>query len=127
MSSDITIIPLPDGAAKKIDKDLYETDRTELAFVLGITVKSFTVKAWAKLCMIVLEIPAFTGANPTGTLSIENADGVEIYSKGDMAEDETHVRTVNVPLVGENTVKVTLSTNPLSSGDCYVTLYAGGR
>lgn len=105
---------------------LTKTPRTELAFVSGDTVKSFTITATAKATLAVLEMPSFSGAVVTGTLSIENSDGVEIYSKGDMAENETHVRTISVPLVGTNTVKVTLNTDPLSSGSCFVTLSMGG-
>jgi hypothetical protein len=40
-----------------------------------------------------------------------------------MAENEDHVRLTDEALTGTNTVKVTLSTNPLSSGTCYVALY----
>jgi len=105
---------------------LTKTPRTELAFVSGDTVKSFTITATAKATLAVLEMPSFSGAVVTGTLSIENSDSVEIYSKGDMAENETHVIVTSVPLVGINTVKVTLSTDPLSSGTCYVTLYLEG-
>ena len=105
---------------------LVKTEKTALVFATGELIKSFTVRVAATLEMIAFEMPAFAGADPTGTVSIENSDGVEIYSKGDMVENETHVRLVDIPLVGENTIKVTLSTDPLSDGTCYVTLYFEG-
>ena len=123
--SDIEAYPRG-GGAKKIKEDMYKLERTALAFTTGVLTLNFTVEAWAKLSLIVFEMPKFTGADPTGTVSIENGNDVEIYSRGLMAEDETHVRTVAVPLAGDNTIKVTLSTDPLSSGTCYVTLYLEG-
>jgi len=121
--ADMNMYPVPDGAGKKIHASLYQTTRKALAFTTGVTTLNFTIEAWANLKRIVFEMPSFSGAVVTGTVSIENQDDVEIYSKGSMAENDTHIRSVSVPLVGENTVIVTLSTDPLSSGTCYVTLY----
>ena len=125
-TSDIVVYAPQDGAGKKLHKSLIKTARTSLAFTTGKTVLFFTIQAWANLKMIVFEMPTFTGAVVTGTVSIENSDSKEIYSKGLMAEAITHVRTVDIPLTGQNTVKVTLSTDPLSTGTCYVTLYVEG-
>jgi hypothetical protein len=124
--ADVNVIPYGDGAGHKIHKSLVKTDRKALAFTSGVTVLSFTLRAWARAKMIVLEMPTFSGAVVTGTVSVENSDSKEIYSRGDMVENETHVRTVDFPIVGTNTVKVTLSTDPHSSGTCYLTIYLEG-
>lgn len=124
--ADIVVIPQPDGAGQKLNPNLQKTDRTALAFVSGDTVKSFTIKAWAKAIMVVFEMPVFSGAVVTGTISVENQDSKEIYSAGTKAENTVHVITTDIPIVGENTVKVTLSTDPLSSGTCYVSMYVEG-
>lgn len=107
---------------------LVKTERTALAFVSGDTVKSFTFTATAKATRIIFEMPAFSGAVVTGVVSIENSDGKEIYASAAGAESNTHVYSPDpaVPIVGTNTVKVTLSTNPLSSGTCYVAMYLEG-
>jgi len=107
---------------------LVKTERTALAFVSGDTVKSFTLTATAKATRIVFEMPAFSGAVVTGVVSIENSDGKEIYASASGAEDDTHIYSPDpaIPIVGTNTVKATLSTDPLSSGTCYVAIYLEG-
>ena len=107
-------------------KSLYQSPRKEVIFESGDTVKSFTIDGTGTFKRIVFEMPVFSGAVVTGTVSIENADENEIYAKSGMAEDAVHVELVSEPVVGENTVKVTLSTDPLSSGTCYLTFYAEG-
>lgn len=118
----------PTGAAivRRLHRTLVKTDRYTLAFTSGDTVKSFTINAVALTHTIVLEMPTFSGAVVTGTLSIENSDSNEIYSNGGMAENTDHVMVTEQPLVGDNTIKVTLSTDPLSSGTCYVSMYLMG-
>jgi len=99
-------------------------ERQKLSFVSGVTVKSFTLKAMGFTDKIIVEMPAFGGAVVTGTLSIENMDGKEIYAEATLAEDTDYcLPPEQVPIVGKNTVKMTLSTDPLSSGDCYITVY----
>ncbi|MCK4814688.1 hypothetical protein KA005_02870 [bacterium] len=105
---------------------LHMIPRTELAFVSGETVKSQVIRANALVNRIVLTLPAFSGATVTATLSIENPDGEEIYSKGSLVEDESHVIITEVPIIGDNTFKITLDTDPLSSGTCYLTVYVRG-
>lgn len=102
-----------------------KTDVESLAFVSGDTVKSFTVTGSYKVIRIILEMPTFSGAVVTGVVSIENSDGVEIYASSSASETNTHVFSPDpgVPLVGVNTVKLTLSTDPLSTGTCTVSLY----
>jgi hypothetical protein len=126
--ADVSVIPYGDGAGKKLHKSLMKTDRRALAFVSGDTVKSFTLEAWAKATRIVFEMPAFSGAVVTGIVSIENSDGKEIYASAAGAEDDTHIYSPDpaIPIVGSNTVKVTLNTDPLSSGTCYVAIYLEG-
>jgi len=125
--ADQTISPLPDGAGTKIHKTLYKTTRNALAFATGDTVKSFTLNATANAIFAIFEMPTFSGAAVTGTISIENSDGTEVYANGSVAEGATDLAAISIPLVGANTIKVTLSTNPLSSGTCYVTFYLEGR
>lgn len=114
---------------KKLHGTLEATDRYPLAFVTGATVKSFTIALTAVVKRIVLEMPAFSGANPTSKFTIENSNSKEIYESPStvMVEDEIHVISTSIPLAGEYTIKVTLSTNPLSSGTAYVTLYLEGN
>ncbi len=111
----------------KLKNRLAKTKRTPIAFVSGETEESFTMKASATIKRVILEMPAFANAVVTGAIKIENSDGVAVYEKTGMAEDETHVRTTNESMVGENTVTVTLSEDPLGSGTCYVTLYLEGN
>ena len=127
--ADQKIVPLPDGAGQKIHNSLYQTSRETLSFTTGVTVLSFTLEAWANVTRIILEMPAFSAANPTGTVSIENQDGTVIYESSTCSEDDTHIIAPypSVPIVGENTIKVTLSTNPLSSGIAYLTIYLEGN
>ena len=100
--------------------------RTAIAFESGDTVKSQVINTNALTNRIVLTMPTFSGAVVTATLSIENSDGEEIYSKGGLVESGTHVMITEVELVGDNTFKVTLSTDPLSSGICYLSVYLKG-
>lgn len=124
--ADINMLVFGDGAGKKIHKKLYKTNRYSLAFASGTTEKSFTINATAKTILIILETPVFSGDVVTMTLTVENSDGTEIYKNESMVEDETHNMVTTTPLVGDNTVKVTASTDPLSSGTCYVTMYMEG-
>lgn len=107
---------------------LVKTERTAMSIVSGTTVYSFTINATANLKRILLEMPAISGASPTAKLTIENSDSKEIYESPStvMVKDDDHVMITNVPLVGTNTVKLTLSTNPLSSAIAYVTIYLEG-
>ena len=109
-----------------IHKTLIKTDRQSLAFSSGDTVKSFTINANALTHTFILEMPSFSGADVTATFSIENSDGIELYSESGLAENADHVMFAARPLVGDNTIKVTLSTDPLSSGTCYVSMYLTG-
>ena len=109
----------------ELDETLMKTDREELAFVSGDTVKSFTLSVSAKLEYVVIEMPTFSGADVTGVLTIENSDGVE-FSESPVCEENTvnpFPLSPATPMIGTNTVKITLSTDPLSSGSCYVTMY----
>lgn len=100
--------------------------KTELAFVSGVTVKTVTINANALTTRIILAVPVFSGAVVTAKLTIEDTDGNEIFEWCDLCEDETHVRITEVQLIGDNVFKVTLDTNPLSSGSCYLSGYLKG-
>jgi len=127
--ADIIVYPKPDGGAKKIHNSLYQTGRESLSIVSGTTVYSFTIDATGHAERIVLEMPTISGATCTAKLTIENKDSKEIYKSPStvMIENETHVMVTSVPLVGENTVKLTLSTDPLSSATAYVSIYLHGN
>ena len=126
--ADVTVVPLPDGGAKQLHKTLMKTPRKALAFVSGDTMKSFTIEAWALVHKIIFEMPAFSGGVITGVVSIENSDSKEIYKSEPYNENDVHKIPLDPtePLVGVNTVKVTLNTDPLSDGTCYVTFYLRG-
>lgn len=127
MPADVNVVPTGDGARiKRIHKALYKSARREVAFVSGDTVKSFTLSAWALTYSLIVEIPAFSGATVTAICSIENSDGVEIYASDSLDESSTNVIRTEKPLVGDSTVKITLSGDPLSSGSCFITLYLTG-
>jgi len=127
--ADQLVIPIGDGAGKKIHDSLYQTARKSLAIVSGTTVYSYTIEATGHAERIVLEMPTISGATCTAKLTIENSDTKEIYESPStvMAENDTHVMVTSVPLVGTNTVKLTLSTNPLSSATAYVSIYLEGN
>jgi len=112
----------------KLKGVLSKTDREALEFASGDTVKSFTVTASGEVIFILVEMPTFSGAVVTGVCSIENSDGVKISSSPTCAENTVTPFSVEpaIPLVGTNTVKITLNTDPLSSGTCYVTMYLKG-
>ena len=116
-----------DGGLHLHDK-LGKTERTAISIVSGTTVYSFDITVSGNAKRILLEMPAISGANPTAKLTIENSDSKEIYESPStvMAKDDDHVMITNVPLVGTNTVKLTLSTNPLSSAIAYATIYLEG-
>lgn len=107
-------------------KDTYESPRLHLNFESGETEKSYTVEGKGVLKRIVLEMPTFSGATVTGAVSVENSSSSQIYNKTGMVESQVHNRDTNVSLTDENTIKVTLSTDPLSSGTCYLRFYVEG-
>jgi len=126
----ITSIPLPDGAAKKIHKSLYMAPRQTISIVSGTTVYSFTIEANGLATRIILVMPDITGAvGVTAVVSIENVNSEVIYESAACGESDTHILAPDpgIPIVGTNTVKVTLSTNPLSSATGYATLYLSGN
>lgn len=125
--ADVTMVPTGGGAKiSRINQSLYKSTRRELAFISGDTVKSFTLNATAITYSLVVEIPSFSGATVTAVCSIENSDGVEIYASDALNENSVNVIKTERPLVGDSTVKITLSADPLSSGSCYVTIYVTG-
>lgn len=127
MAADIVIGSRSSGAGTKLHKTLVMTDRTALAFTASSTENSFTINANAFTHTIILETPDFTNA-VTSTLSIENSNSVELYSESGLAENTDHIMFAKRPLVGDNTVKVTLSgVAGGSGGTAYVTLYLTGE
>jgi hypothetical protein len=109
---------------------LVKTARTTVSIVSGTTVyPALSIKASANLTRIILVMPELSGAVVTGTISIENSDTDVIYVSSECAEDDTHIIAPDpcIPIVGTNTVKLTLSADPSSTGTAYVTLYLEGR
>jgi len=129
MPADIIINPMPDGGAKKIHDSLYKAPRQTISIVSGTTVYSFTIDANGLATRIILVMPSLSGAVVTGVVSIENPDSTVIYESAACAENDTHILAPDpgVPIVGTNTVKLTLSTDPLSAGTGYVTIYLEGN
>jgi len=127
--SDITMLSMGDGGAKKIHKTLYMAPRQTISIVSGTTVYSFTIEATGLAIRIILVMPALSGAVVTGVVSIENVNNEVIYESSACAENDTHILAPDpgVPIVGTNTVKLTCSTDPLSSGTAYATIYLMGN
>ena len=127
--ADITMYPLPDGGAKKIHNSLYMPARQTISIVSGTTVYSFTIDATANVPKILLTMPALSGAVVTGVVSIENANGDPVYQSSACAENDDYIFSPDnkVPIVGTSTVKLTLITDPLSTGTATITLYLEGN
>lgn len=109
--------------------NLVKTARTALTFAATGLVQSFTIKASALAVRIIFEMPAFAADTVTGVVSIENSDGKEIYASSAGGESDTHVYSPDppVPIVGTNTVKVTINKAAGGSGGiCYATIYLSG-
>lgn len=91
-----------------IRNSLEKVPENSQVFAATGQVKSYSLSATAFTHTIIVIVPAFTNAI-TAILSIENTDGHEIYASGALAKGTTHVLAVEKPLVGDNTVKLTLS------------------
>ena len=125
--SDINMISMDDGAGNRIHKSLYLTIPQTEAIGAAATVASFTIEAWALTHTIVLTLPDWTNT-VSATLSIENVNGDELYSNGTLAQNATHVMATSTPLIGINTVKITLSGVPGGTGgDTDTSLYLVGN
>lgn len=113
----------------QLHERLVKTERTALTFAATGLVQSFAVKATANATRIVFEMPSFTADTVTGVVSIENSDGKEIYASSAGGESDTHIYSPDpsVPIVGTNTIKVTINKAAGGSGGvCYVTIYLEG-
>jgi len=118
-----------DGGLHLHDK-LVKTARTTASIVSGtIAYTVGTITASANVPRILFEMPALSGAVVTGVLSIENSDGTPMYESSACAENDTHILVPDnkAQIVGTNTIKITLSTDPLSSGTAAVTIYLEGN
>ena len=105
-------------------------DRTLVTIVSGTTAYTVgTITASANCTRILFEMPSLSGAVVTGVISIENPEGTVIYESAACAENDTHIIAPDpaIPIVGTNTIKLTLSTDPLSGGLGYVTPYLEGN
>lgn len=78
-------------------------------------IKSYSLSATAFTHTIIVVVPSFENAI-TVVLSIENPDGHEIYASGGLTKGTTHILSVEKPLVGDNTIKLTLSGDAGGSG-----------
>ena len=123
--ADINTVAPSDGGAKKIHSSLCMTTPKTVAIAADATVGSFTINATALTHTIVLKIPTYTNVE-TATISIENSNGDEIYSNGTLAKFTTHIIAVSKPLVGDNTVKITLSGVPGDAIEPETTFYLVG-
>ena len=121
--ADVNAYPTGDGGAKRVHKTIQKADPQTISIASDKTVGNFTICAWALTHTIVVVLPDWTNS-VTATLSIENDDSNEIYSVASLAKDSTHVIAVEKPLVGTNTVIITLSGVPGGTGgDTETTLY----
>jgi len=102
---------------------LMKTDEESLVFGASDVVKSFTITEVGLTYAILVVLPNWTN-DVTGVLSIENSDSNEIYASDDLDRNETHMIPTEKPLVGTNTVKLTLFGVPGGSGGtATVTIY----
>lgn len=90
------------------------------SFVIGAaeTSDNFTLEGNGKIHSYTITLPNYTNA-VTGTLSIADADGYEIYSKASIAKNtSTNVYNLGdvIPIYGTVTVTLTLSGVPGGSG-----------
>jgi len=121
--ADVNAYPTGDGGAKRIHKTIEKVDPQTINIASDKTTGNFTICAWALTHTIVVVLPDWSTTR-TATLSIENDDGNEIYSVGSLTDNSTHVIAVEKPLVGTNTVIITLTGVPgTGGGDVEVTLY----
>lgn len=117
-----------DGGLQLHDNLVYG-DRTSISIVSGTTAYTVgTITISANCVRLLFEMPSLSGATVTAILSIENPNGTVAYESNSCGEDNTHILAPDpkVPIVGTNTIKITLSTDPLSSGTAYVTPYFEG-
>lgn len=89
---------------------------------------SFTITISALTHTIVCFLPAWSAA-VTGQITITNSDGREIYASVDtLAKNTVHVLAVEKPLVGENTITITLDGAPGGTGGTTATsIYLTGN
>lgn len=118
---------LPTDVNYILKNNLIKAPRTSLAFTTGVQVLSYVLYGRADVCYIIFEMPSFN-AVVTGVLTIENKDGTTVYASSSSAESTIHLLApdVPVPIIGKTTIKITLNTDPTSSGTCYVTPYLKG-
>jgi len=110
-----------------IMRTLEKTIEDTQSFAATGTTKSWTLTANALTHTIIVDVPDFTNGI-TVTLSITNSDSHEIYASAALAENTLHVIKAEVPLVGANTILLTLSgVAGGSGGDVKTTFYLQGR
>jgi len=110
---------------------LAKTKRTTVAIVTGTLIYTVqTIKVNANATRILLEMPALAGDTVTADLKITNSDGVPVYETSSaVGENDTHILPLDpvVPLVGTNTVVLTLTKDSGGSGEAAVTIYVEGK
>lgn len=116
---------------RKIHKALYMTDPKTVAIANATVLGSFTIKATALVHTMVVKLPTWSN-DINARVSIENSNGDEVYANSNsgvysLGRGLTHVLSPNKPLVGNNTVKITLASDPGGTGgNTVTTLYLIG-
>ena len=128
MATDIIMNLEPDGGAKRIHRTLYQTPEWEEAIASDAKTCSFTIRANALTHTIVCFLPNWTNT-VTGQITITNSDDREIYASADtLAKNTVHVLAAVKPIVGINTITITLSGVPGGSGGTTATsIYLTGN
>lgn len=113
-----------------IKKDLEKTDENTQTFGITGTTKTYTIYANALTHTLIVVIPDYSNTITT-TITIDNADSNEIYNSTGLTQNTTHVIAVEKPLVGLNTITITLEGNAGGSAgttyDVDTTLYLQGK
>ena len=108
---------------------LVKTKKTEVSITASVLIYTvLTIKASANLTRIMLVMPELNANTVTAVISITNSDGIVIYESSACGESDTHIITPDpaVPLVGTNTVILTMDKAPGGTGTASVVLYLEG-
>ena len=108
---------------------LLKTERTEVLIDTGTLIYTVrTIKANANVTRIIVVMPSLTADDVTAILSITNSDGDVIYESYACDENGVNIIAPNpaVPLVGTNTIILTLNKDSGGSGTAYASIYLEG-
>ena len=93
-----------------VEKEIGLVPRTPIAIAAtGVTFNLALEDICGVATRYILEIPNYTTGSPTTTLSIINANGVTIYTGPAFTEYANYSIPIDIELIGDYTVRLTLS------------------